>query len=413
MRVPSLSHTPIKGAVALFVAVVLVAIGFLAGKSGTSQTDIGLIGTATRNTEQGPSKAAMDAMYPYWGGGNTVLEPDDSISNTTGVASGYGFDPSAVDGKDLMGRLSKVLGVSGAATFNINGSLAFLESDGNYLSISVDSLASFSGFNNARSPWRCGQVVKGDPGVQADGTGQANSSSPGLPSPAPAPDVCPTTEKTTEINKAEAIAIVKKALTTLGEKPVDMIISATQYDPSEVGVSATPIFMGRALPTAWSFSVSSAGIYSLNGFFAKVKELGQYEIAGARDVALRSQLTRWTSLAPVMIRSAQATEDASNSPVSTSTAAPDTQPTKLPAKLVNGLPALTAYTNKVKVVSAKSTLVQQYASNGDVLLLPGWEYLDDKGNLWAAVSIAEKYVDFTNTYSYGGPMPMVASKATR
>lgn len=419
MRLASSISGPVKGAIAGAAVVALMSTAFFVFRPGNENVEIGFIGGPASNTNQSAAKGmALDSMRPYWGGGTTILEPGVNVSNDSGEAIGYRFDAEGIDSKKLVNSLAKTLGLTGQPTFDSSGSLAFLESEGNYLSISDDNLASFSGFNNSRSPWQCGQVIEGESGVggikePATGSGASSApSSPGSTSPEPAPDRCGDNEKFSTVKTANAISLVKKALADLGVNPAEMIISSNQYSNNEVGVSAYPLFEKRALSMAWSFNVSSEGIYSLNGFFAKIKEIGKYQIDGARDVALRSQQTKWSTFSPVMIRSAedQANNASSAGPSSVSTSTDEYKPE---TKLVDGLPTLSAFVNTVKVIQAKGTLIQQYTNTGQVLLLPGWEYLDDKGNLWAMVAVAEKYIDFTSSPYYGGPMPMYAEKAQK
>lgn len=341
--------------------------------------------------------AASPAMY--WGG-NTVLKPTSALPNEAGTARAYAFDASGVNGRDLALAIAKLLGLPANVKVGDNGEVS-VGQDGNLgnVWVGIDSMVNFNGWSNANSPWNCGNDAM--TGIKEGTAAGGSASAGGDQSMQEIQQQCDAEWPTP--TDAAALQAAKAAFASLG-LPEASHLTLNVLDQQQTrsrSVVGTLQVAGKRSTLTWTAEVAKLGVFSINGFAAKVVPADLYPVVGARDAALRTQQRIWSGFGPTLIGSPSA--GMPGGVVTTTTAAP-AQPT-LPTK--DGKPMPTTYVQEVTVSSATPGLTQVWLADGRALLMPAWDFTSDDGSVWQMIAIGADYVDWQQQASnigiaYGG-----------
>jgi hypothetical protein len=375
---------------ATVTAFALVAGGGVAVGRVTAPSNSSAIAAADLSSTPGiaPSRAsaagedAAKSYFPGWGG-RVILNPSASMSDSGGVAVGFGFTSiEGVDKSSVLRTLADLIGASGDITVMGRGDESMTignSTDGSkpVAAIYQDQMLSFYAYNNERSPWNCVRQEEID-----------SSTKPG----AYPPDVrvC-TDEDSKPASKAEAERIFARVLAALGIKASE--VSEVQVDTGSpqvimiqgnAKVGGTETNMQRL-----AVSVSAKGLFNISGIAAKPVQFDGYEIVGAKTAALRSQWSKWSALGPNPFG------DWGVYPMERDVIS-ERSMTLPPSFMVDGKPGITTYLQTIDVSKARLGLVTYYADNGSTLLLPAWVYTADDGREWSMIALADKYVKFGN-----------------
>lgn len=317
--------------------------------------------------------------------GNTVLRPADSIPNVAGTAPGYAFDASSLDRVALARAIATALGLdANLVQQQPDGFIGFSASD----SVSVDSgpQAQFWANSAARNPWMCMEAGAVSP--SSDGT----ATEPGRSGAMPTQSDCSATWA--RPSDADALRAAKQVLDRL-QLPMyrDGTVAIGWSDERSVAVVISAQLNGAVLRgVEMSIQVSSAGAYSVGGVGARVVQAETYPIAGARDVALRSALRKWSTFGPWNI-----SQDAGGAVVSGSSDSPKTT-------IKNGLLMPPAYVLELDVTSAKRGLQMLWFPGGEVRFLPTWDFVATDGSVWQMLALREDVIDWSAQMPYAMPM---------
>lgn len=338
----------------------------------------------------GPESSKVSSSYAGWFG-NTVLKPSDAVTNVAGQAPAYGFDATSVDRVALARSIADVLGLDASLVKQQpDGYVGFTGND----SVTVDMgvQAQFWANSNERSPWNCptvGDVSATEPGS----TGSAGDSGSGGMEPAPPQQCAGDWSRPSDADALQRARDIVKRLQLPAYR--DATFAVSWSDERSVAVSALGSIDGFALRgIELSIQVSSKGVFSIGGTGAKIVRVNAYPTAGARDVALRSALKKWSTFGPVYIGPSQPTTVAYPNSGTPTTAAK------------GSLLMPQAYVDEITVNSAKSGLQLQWFSGGEVLFLPAWEFTAADGGLWQMLALREDYIDWSASPS--GVMPLTA-----
>ena len=316
-------------------------------------------------------------------GGNVVLNPGASVTNTAGTAWSYAYSLDGVNLKALAQSLADAVGFQDANITNVDGSYQVNDNSGAYPYVGNDAMASYNAYANTASPWNCDQ---------------------GLATPAKDGSVNVTPDMTAKCDqdwvapsKADAIAAAKAAFAKLG---LDGLKGARyvayNYSTRSTTVNVTPSIDGMDLSAMWSAEVSKNGVFSISGAAANVVKAQSYPTVGARDAALRSALRKWQSFGPQQVWAPQQTSAPDQSGSATAMPVPTTPQH-------NGKPMVQAYVSDVTVHGAERALMQVYLSGGEVMLMPAWNFTAEDGSIWQMLAITDEYVDWTQPV-YSGPI---------
>lgn len=332
----------------------------------------------------GGETAKMSSAGAAWYG-NTVLRPADSVPNVAGTAPGYAFDASSLDRVALARAIATALGLDAdLVQQQPDGYIGFSASD----SVSVDSgtQAQFWANSAARNPWMCMDASTVSP--SSDGT----AVEPGRSDAKPIQSDCSATW--TRPSDADALRAAKQIVDRL-QLPAyrDGTLAIGWSDERSVAVVISPRLNGAVLRgVEMSIQVSSEGVYSIGGVGARVVQAETYPIAGARDVALRSALRKWSTFGPWNI-----SQDAG---VAVTSGTPDAPKTTIK----NGLLMPPAYVLEVDVTSAKRGLQMLWFPGGEVRFLPTWDFVAADGSVWQMLALREDVIDWTAQMPYAVPM---------
>ncbi len=237
-------------------ALVVGLAGYALGSSGTNQVDSGSAGGAAEDREQYAQESAgegdQDSPVTMSGadaGGGVAAEEDDGtgervvfeasgLPTTTGTAEAFGYDPSAVDGREAAIELAAALGVDD--TSSTGGQVWMLSGDD-------------------------GRMVE----VYEDGVMTAAYTDPSVDLAQP-PD--------------DAVGVASEFLRTIGLDPADYRLSEDGVDVAAVQVAAYPDDVD--VP-AWVVTVAGDEVAYANGALAPLVSWGEYGTISATDAVAR------------------------------------------------------------------------------------------------------------------------------
>ena len=142
--------------------------------------------------------------------------------------------------------------------------------------------------------------------------------------------------------------------------------SSSIGDSRMVNVQVTPVVDGFTLDGSnlW-VQVAKQGVFGLNGFGAHLEKATTYPIAGARDVANRSQLRKWAAFGPANVTpQTEPIVYADPSAVSPTTRKRD------------GRLMVQSQLAEITVTQAAHSLQQQWFPGGEILFLPAWNFTE-------------------------------------
>jgi hypothetical protein len=302
-----------------------------------------------------------DLMYF---GSRVILEPTSAISDSSGKARGYAFDASGVDRRALLRALAGVISASGEISNN-DGVLMIGSNDGTGANASIyeSPNADFYAYNSDRDPWRCENFAP-ESSVRSDGKGSDSS----------APDGCASVTRSAP-STSTAEKEFANVFRALGLDSANVKVASEKQERA-VYVTGSLIVEGmNTQQILLAVAVSDQGVFSINGFAAKIKEIDGYEVVGARTAALRSAESRWSGVGPQQIGG----EFQYGVPMARSS--------------VEGRPALSLGIDFVKVGSARPGL-GLFSSEGGSLILPTWEFTSSDGRTFSMLAVSDKYVQF-------------------
>ena len=331
------------------------------------------------------SKMAAGSYGGYWG--NIILKPGAGIANADGTAYAYAFSADGLDRQAIADAVAKAVGLDNVKVTLIDGSYQANSDNGEYnIYVGNDAQVWFNGYNGAVSPWMCEQTLAGG------GNGKDVTITQEMSTKCDAEWVAPS--------KADAVAAVKKAFAAIGLDGLKNAKFQTfNYNTRSLTVNVTPVLDGMEVSSQWSAEVSKDGVFSVSGSAARIVKAGVYTTVGARDAALRSELRKWSAFGPTQLYQPEL--------ALSSGLAQTAQPT---TPTHNGMPMVQAYLSDVAVQSATRGLMQVALANGDVMLMPAWNFTADDGSIWQMIAITDDFVDWTQASS-GGPVAYDAARS--
>ncbi|MFM7212500.1 MAG: hypothetical protein ACKOYQ_10975 [Actinomycetota bacterium] len=357
-------------------------------------------GAAPMGAPEAMSSQPADAKMAIWPGWGSTFEPDPSLPNESGTATGYRLTSEGIDATALAAQLAKAFGIKGEPREEY-GSIIIGSNDGTgpMIYVSNDALVSWSFSDPTRNPWNCGVTPVPEP-MPAESDGSATTSDPGKP------DVAECDPANEPINEQDAVRAARKILASVGvsEDAADGI--DVEWEAGTDGITtwatAWQRVDGNRTQLSWSFTFDDKGVLWANGFAAGLEPVPAYPIVGAYTAVLRSQDPRFTAFGPTpldyggVVPMAEARGTVAGSAVSSDTAvSPSTSdgpsvPAGDPGKVQ-------VWWDPITVTGAEPTLAQYWQADGTLLILPAYRLTtaDDRGT-WAVIAVDESAVQWVN-----------------
>lgn len=296
----------------------------------------------------------------FWGGwfGRTVFS-DGGLSDSPGTGRAWALDASGTVSADAVAEAAAALGVEGEARLDF-GSWVVGSADGvgATVSLSADGTGSFSYWNPEAESWAC------------DGDGECRQRDLG---PAPSGDA--------------AADVLREQMAALGVDPADFdVVVEDTGDPAYAYVVAHHLVDGERTGLSWSASLTGAGITSLNGFTARLVDLGEYEVISPAAAVERLNDPRFGAGQGAV----RALEDGPVAYTEPTVEEPDGVP---PAALTPGA-SFTWPVQRVTITDARLALTLVAAPDGATVLAPSYELTGDDGSVWSVLAVADAHLVF-------------------
>jgi hypothetical protein len=316
---------------------------------------------ASMLTENGDSG---DEVGLGWDDGRVVLVAGEGLNSVPMTKSAPGYVLTAtMDNEQIFDRLERELGLRGGVE-NLDGDRTVRRYDeGATLWIDGDLRGSFGAYLPARSPLDCrfGGDCKNSGTFRTPGETDARAAATRL---------------------LDAFAGSKSFVTT----------TEAENTANNVRVLADLRAGDVVLPLRWTIDVSSAGIYSINGFTAQLRKTADYGLVDPTEAAARTAEALWSTLGPVPLWQPVSNIDESvpadleswfGRPVKPS-------PVSLDAKVP---PKIAAPLREVEVNDARLSLSLFRLDGGQLALLPVWAFETVSGSPgWAALAVTAEHV---------------------
>ncbi|MBM3688192.1 MAG: hypothetical protein FJW80_00805 [Actinobacteria bacterium] len=357
-------------------------------------------GGAPMGAPEAMSSQPADAKMAIWPGWGSTFEPDPSLPNESGTATGYRLTSEGIDAAALAAQLAKAFGIKGEPREE-NGSIVVGPSDGTgpMIYVANDALVSWSYYDPTKNPWNCGVTPLPEP-APAEASGSAGSVDPGAPEVA---ECEPTKEA---VSEQDAVRAARKILSTIGvsEDPATGIDIEWEAGTDGITTWATAWQRvgGNRTQLSWSFTFDHKDVLWANGFAAGLEPVPAYPIVGAFTAVLRSQDPRFTVFGPTpldyggVVPMAKARGTVAGSAVSSDTVvSPSTSDT--PSVPAGDPGKVQVWWDPITVTGAEPTLAQYWQSDGTLLILPAYRLItaDDRGT-WAVIAVDESAVQWVN-----------------
>ncbi|MFM8773610.1 MAG: hypothetical protein ACKOFP_07185, partial [Actinomycetota bacterium] len=167
-------------------------------------------GAAPMGAPEAMSSQPADAKMAIWPGWGSTFEPDPSLPNESGTATGYRLTSEGIDATALAAQLAKAFGIKGEPREEY-GSVVIGSNDGSgpMIYVSNDALVSWSFSDPTRNPWNCGVTPVPEP-MPAESDGSATTSDPGKP------DVATCDPANQPISEQDAVRAARTILASVG-----------------------------------------------------------------------------------------------------------------------------------------------------------------------------------------------------
>lgn len=313
------------------------------------------------STARGTSSVQNAAAADYFTSFGRTVFVSAGLSDATSSGPAWGFDAAASFSAETAARLAAAFGVSGDPVLDY-GSWHVGSADWTAAAVDLysDGLTSFYFSDPALSPWAEGAT---------------------------------TSAVTAEV----ATAALTDAMTALGVDPADYQITADAgQDPLVTTVSATPLVNGEQGDSAWSATVTTAGLADLNGTLATLVDLGTYDVVSPQVAVDRLGDARFGATRSFGADDDLAVEMARDMTVDPAGAADD--PAALPTLPGAATPGASFAwpVSNVTIITAELGTGTYYQPDGSVALLPTYTLTGADGSGWTVVAVADAHLDFTS-----------------
>lgn len=316
------------------------------------------------------------------------------LSDATGTAVAWAFDPAAAFTAESAERAARALGLDGEASL-VYGAWTVGSQDGTgpALSVQPDGTASVSYYDPTRDPYVCLRA-----GAAGDATGRVPCADEDA---GPAP------------SGAEAAGLMRDLMVTLGiEASVE--IETSELDVPEAGqprmtsVTAYQVLDGQRTGASWTAMFVGNGVQSFYGPLAPVVSLGEYDVVSENEAVRRLGDPRFGASSnvvwPLAAEAADARAGGMDAGVATEAAPPDapvvqsespvpSESPTIPPAPAPGAPIPWPVT-QVTITQARLGLTMQWLPDGATALLPAYELTDADGASWSVLAVAEEDLDF-------------------
>ena len=423
-------------AVAAVTAGVLVvgSTGYALGNSGDSPAanTAGAVITLGRQAAEGPGtgggsvapeemsaadgKVSSSMAGPWYGGygGRTVFTAS-GLSDDTGSAQAWAYDPVAAFSADAANRFARALGLEGEASL-VDGAWTVGPNDGSGPSfwLQPDGLASVNYYDPGLDPYACqpvepqsmdgsGLVGSGDAESSAGAAGPVGAVGEAEAMPLPEPRLDCTTTAIGDAPQGEAaIAKARDLMASVG-----LDAAAFEYEAQESGlpqssyVNAFQVVAGERTGAMWSIGLVGDGVQSLNGSLALMVDLGTYDVVSANTAVERLTDPRFGASygGPIMyaaMKGAVTDDPAATQDLGATSVSPEIAPA--PARTVPPTPrpgdAFAWPVTEVTLTSARLGLTMHTSPDGATVLLPAYELSDADGQVWSVIAVADSHLNF-------------------
>jgi hypothetical protein len=369
-----------------------------AARSGSGASGASGESSAVGGAPVPAADSAVSASLP-WFGGRTVFTAS-GLSDETGTAQAWAYDPAQAFGAEAAARVAAALGFEGEPRLEA-GAWVVGPQDGSgpSLQLQPDGLTSVSYYDPDLDPFACADVlpvpetaVQGEDGEAAE----------------PAPDdglrPCEPRQSEPAPQGEAAAARAREVLAAAGVDPARYELEvADSGTPDAAYVSAFEVVDGQRSGVVWSLTLVGDGVQSLYGALAPVVSLGSYDVVSENAAVARLGDPRFGAGGGGMIAASgleRAVEDsaveigpAKPLPAPDDGVTPSTAPTP-PSAAAPGQ-ALGWPVTEVELVSARLGLGQHTLPTGATVLLPAYELSDANGATWSVVAVADDALDFS------------------
>ncbi len=360
------------------------------GGGAAAESAGGALGSPAGRSAEESLAADTASSLPFFGG-RTVFTAQ-GLSDATGTAEAWAFDPSQAFGAEAAARAAAFLGVAGEPQLE-GGTwmVGPLDGSGPGLQVMPDGLTSLSYYDPTRDPFGCAVPV---PEIAADTAVEGGGSTGSAPD---APQCTPADLGAAPQGDA-AIAQARDVVAGVGGDP-----DALEYEIIDAGstqavyVTGYSVLGGQRTGLVWSMTLVGNGAQSVYGYLAPVVPLGTYDVISENAAVARLTDPRFGSAGgPVM---ALADDAAGAREPAVDPAAPATS-AEAPADLVTPPAPVTAGSpfawpvSDVVLTSARLGLAQHTQPSGATVLLPAYELSSADGATWSVVAVADTGLDF-------------------
>ena len=383
---------PVRAAAAAAAALVIGGGGFALGNAGAGEPAAAVItlgGPAEASDALGPeplSRVAGESDMSIWPGywSRTVFTAS-GLSGAGGVASAWGFDPSAVFNEATVAAAAAALGVSGTPQL-VDGMWTVGPNDGSAAIVQLypDGTAGLNYYDPTKDVWRCAVTAVEEPAPDGEGSSGAEGSEV-----LPAPDPCTEQDLGPAAQGDAAISVLRDAMSALGVDPGEFeFVTEDSGDPTWSWVTAYQVVQGQRSGVAWSASLTGAGLQSLYGSAAPLVELGEYQVISPAEAVARLADPRFGvgSGGFIAMERVGAVDDAMVSSGSVPS---------LPGTVAAGA-QIQWPVERVTIVEARLGLALHTQVDGAALLVPTYELTSDDGGVWAVIAVVDSHLDFSS-----------------
>lgn len=355
----------------------------------------GALGSSAARSAESSLAADTASSLPFFGG-RTVFTAQ-GLSDETGTAQAWAFDPSQAYGADTAARAAAFLGLDGEPQRE-GGTWVVGPQDGSgpSLQLQPDGLTSLSYYDPTRDPFGCAVAVPEEGADTAvDGGGSDGS--------APAPDAppCIPADLGAAPQGDAAIDTAREVVAGVGGDP-----DAVEYEIVDAGtaqavyVTAYSVLGGQRTGLAWSMTLVGNGAQSVYGYLAPVVLLGTYDVISPNAAVARLSDPRFgSSGGPITafaddVTDAAAAREPAVDPAGPATSEPAPAGAVTPPAPVTAGSPFAWPVSDVVLTTARLGLAQHTQPNGATVLLPAYELSSADGATWSVVAVADDGLDF-------------------
>lgn len=359
--------------------------------------------------------ASADAKMIAPGFGGRTVFTGSGLSDESGSARAWTFDPASVFSAETAARVAGVLGVAGEPAQQWGAwSVGPQDGTGPSLQLQPDGLASLSYYDPSRDPWTCVRSAPDTPDLApaepepADGGGTSGGPAtsqlaPGESAPLERPlDPPCTLPGTAAPSGDDASAQTRDLLERLGVDAggYELEVASDTGQPAATTVYAHQVLEGQRSGVSWSLTFVADGVQALYGPLAPVVDLGVYDVVSPAEAVERLMDPRFgASAGGVVPLAAQARASLDQPMVATEdldAVVPDGpgQVPTVPALTEPGS-ALSWPVQEVTLTSARLGLATVAQADGSTVLVPSYELADDEGSTWSVVAVTDDGLDFS------------------